>query len=127
MATNFTLFIDDADFSSYIQQETDITERMRRVVGPAQDTAIDGTTIPDLITYKWDPSFLLKPMPRATMMTLLSKMEQETVKLQYTSIKDDDGSLRTITAMPVSVQVKFATKWNGERVYAETPISFEEV
>ena len=127
MATNFTLFIDDADFSSYIQQETDITERMRRVVGPAQDTAIDGTTIPDLITYKWDPSFLLKPMPRTTMMTLLSKMEQETVKLQYTSIKDDDGSLRTITAMPVSVQVKFATKWNGERVYAETPISFEEV
>ena len=127
MATNFTLFIDDVDFSSYIQQETDITEKMRRVVGPAQDTAIDGTTIPDLITYKWDPSFLLKPMPRATLDVLLEKMQQETVRLQYTSVKDADGNLRTITAMPVSMQVKFATIWNGERTYADTPISFEEV
>lgn len=123
----FTLFIDDTDFSSYIQQKTDITEKMRRVVGPAQDTAIDGTTIPDLVAYKYDPSFLLKPMPRNMIETLLAKMQQETVRLQYTSVLYDDGNLRSITAMPVSISVKFATEWGGGRIYAETPISFEEV
>lgn len=127
MADNFKLFIDDVDFSAYIQQETDIKETMRRLVGNAQAPAIDGTTIPDLIAIKWDPSFLLKPMPRTMMETLLEKMEQETVELQYTSVRREDGDLRVITAMPVSMTVKFATKWNDERVYAETPISFEEV
>lgn len=123
----FTLIIDDVDFSSYIQQETDISETMTKVIGGAQATAIDGTTVPDLIKIKWNPSFLLKPLPRPMMATLISKMEQETVRLQYTTVKNADGELRIIDAMPVSITVKFATNWYGERIYAETPISFEEV
>ena len=44
-----TLIINGTDFSTYIQQETDISETMRKIVGPAQDTAVDGTDILDLL------------------------------------------------------------------------------
>lgn len=127
MAINFTLHINAVDFSEYIQQETDIEETMTKVIGPAQADAVDGTTIPDLVKVKWNPSFRLQPMPRAKMMQLISMMEQETVELEYTSIKYGDPTLRSITAMPVSMKVQYATKFGGERVYADTPISFEEV
>lgn len=123
---NITLIINAVDFSAYIQQETDITETMRKVIGPAQGDAVDGTTIPDLVRNKWDPGFLLRPMPQSMMATLISMMEEETVDLQYTSVKQN-GSLREITAMPVSMSVKFATMHNGVRIYDATPISFEEV
>ena len=126
-ASNFTLIIDGVDFSDYIQQETDIQETMRKVIGEAQDTAVDGTTIPDLIKIKWDPSFLLQPMPKSKMQTLIALMEKESVALEYTSVKTTDMATRSITAMPTAMQVKFATRWNGEHVYDATPISFEEV
>lgn len=123
----FTLLINGYDFSDCIQQETDIKESMRRITGPAQGPAVDGTMIPDLIARKWDPSFLLAPLQQSRMATLLALMEQETVTLQYTSVKLN-GSLRQIEAMPVSMTVQYATQdWNDERVYAPTPISFEEV
>jgi len=127
MANNFTLIINAVDFSAYIQQETDIEETMTKVIGPAQADAVDGTTIPDLVKIKWNPSFLLKPMPRSMMNTLIAMMEQETVELEYTSIKYGDPTLRSITAMPTTMTVKYATNFGGERVYADTPISFEEV
>lgn len=127
MAINFTLIINAVDFSEYIQQETDIKETMTRVVGPAQADAVDGTTIPDLVKVKWNPSFLLKPMPRSMMATLIQMMEEETVELEYTSIKHGDPTLRQITAIPVSLSVQYATTFQGERIYADTPISFEEV
>lgn len=123
---NFTLTINGTDFSGYIQQETDIAETMTKVIGEAQADAIDGTTIPDLIKVKWNPSFLLQPMPKTRMQTLIALMEQETVSLEYTSIKQN-GTLRSITAIPVSMSVKFATMHNGEHIYDATPISFEEV
>lgn len=126
-ASNFTLTIDGVDFSDYIQQETDITETMRKVIGPAQDDAVDGTTIPDLIKTKWDPSFLLVPMPKSKMQTLIALMEKESVALEYTSVKTADMATRSITAIPTTIRVKFATRWNGEHVYDATPISFEEV
>ena len=119
------LYINGNDFSDYIQQETDISERMRKIVGRAQDTAIDGRTIPDLLAVKWDPSFLLQPMPQAKMATLLALMKEETVALQYTSVTS--GALRSITAMPVAMTVKYAMQWNSMRIYDATPISFEEV
>lgn len=127
MAINFTLIINAVDFSEYIQQETDIKETMTKVIGPAQADAVDGTTIPDLVKVKWNPSFLLKPMPRSMMNTLIQMMEQETVELEYTSIKYGDPTLRQITAIPVSLSVQYATTERGERIYADTPISFEEV
>lgn len=127
MAINFTLIINAVDFSEYIQQETDIKETMTKVIGPAQADAVDGTTIPDLVKIKWNPSFLLKPMPRSMMATLIQMMEQETVELEYTSIKYGDPTLREITAMPVSMTVQYATTSQGERIYADTPLSFEEV
>lgn len=123
---NFTLQINGTDFSGYIQQETDITETMTKIIGEAQADAVDGTTIADLIKIKWNPSFLLQPMPKTKMQTLIAMMEQETVTLDYTSIKLD-GSLRSITAIPVSMTVKFATMHSGEHIYDATPISFEEV
>lgn len=123
---NFTLIINGVDFSGYIQQETDISERMRKIIGPAQDVAVDGTTIPDLVKVKWDPSFLLMPMPRSKMITLLNLMEMETVSLEYTSVRNE-LALRSITAMPTEISVQFATMYNGEHIYRETPISFEEV
>ena len=126
-ASNFTLIIDGVDFSDYIQQETDIQETMRKVIGEAQDTAVDGTTIPDLIKIKWDPSFLLQPMPKSKMQTLIALMEKESVALEYTSVKTADMATRSITAIPTAMQVKFATRWNGEHIYDATPISFEEV
>ena len=127
MANNFTLIINNTDFSDYIQQETDIDEQMEKIYGPAQDTAVDGTTIPDLVRVKWHPSFLLQPMPRSKMTTLIAMMELETVDLQYTSIKAGDPTLREITAMPTSIKVHYATKFGGERIYDATPISFQEV
>lgn len=126
-ASNFTLTIDGVDFSDYIQQETDIAETMRKVIGEAQADAVDGTTIPDLIKIKWDPSFLLAPMPKSKMQTLIALMEKESVALEYTSVKTADMATRPITAIPTAMQVKFATRWNGEHIYDATPISFEEV
>lgn len=126
-ANNFTLTIDGVDFSSYIQQETDIQENMIKVIGEAQADAVDGTTIPDLIKIKWNPSFLLMPMPKAQMQTLIALMERESVALEYTSIKTADMATRSITAIPVAMQVKFATRYNGEHIYDATPIAFEEV
>ena len=125
MAT-FTLIINAVDFSGYIQQETDITEQMSKVIGPAQANAVDGTTIPDLVKSKWSPSFLLKPLPQPMMETLIALMEEETVELEYTSVKLGN-QLRQITAMPVSMSVKFATLYNNIRIYEPTTISFEEV
>lgn len=123
----FTLYIEGEDFSDYIQQETDISEKMRKIIGRAQDVAVDGTTIPDLIAYKWDPSFLLKPMPRSKIAHLITYMEQETVRLRYTSVKQA-GTLREIEAIPISMQVKYATEnADAERIYDATPIAFEEV
>ena len=121
-----TLTVNGYDFSPYIQQMTDIKEQMVKVVGPAQDVGIDGTTIPDLIKVKWNPSFRLKPLPQATMNTLINLMQLETVTLQYTSVRSN--TTRTITAMPVSMQVQYAMTISGNtRIYADTPISFEEV
>lgn len=125
MAT-FTLIINAVDFSGYIQQETDITEQMTKIIGPAQENAVDGTTIPDLVKVKWNPSFLLKPLPQPMMETLIALMEEETVELEYTSVRYGN-QLREITAMPVSMSVKFATLYNNTRIYEPTTISFEEV
>lgn len=122
---DFTLHINGEDFSGYIQQKTDITEQMVRIVGGAQGPAIDGTTIPDLVKIKWNPSFLLMPMSKEKMQTLLDMMQMETVQLDYTSIVLNE--LRTITAMPVSMRVKFGTMQGGAYIYEPTPISFEEV
>lgn len=121
-----TLKINYIDFSAYIQQETDIIETMRKVVGPAQGDALDGTTIPDLIKVKWDPSFRLKPLPQSMMAQLIPLMEEETVTISYTSVKLG-LELREIEAMPLSMSIQYATTFNGERIYADTPISFEEV
>lgn len=121
-----TLKIDSVDFSDYIQQETDIAEQMVKITGPAQDIAVDGKTIPDLVRVKWNPSFRLKPLPQAKMNELIMLMEQESVSLQYTSVKLG-SQLRSIEAMPVSMQVQYATTFNGSRIYADTPIAFEEV
>lgn len=123
---NFTLIINGEDFSDYIQQETDISEKMTKVIGPAQAEAVDGTTIPDLVKVKWNPSFLLMPMPKSKMQTLLSMMQRETVELEYTSVVYNT-ILRSITAMPVSMTVKFATRYGTQYIYEPTPISFEEV
>ena len=125
MANNFTLRINNTDFSAYIQQETDIKETMTKVIGPAQADAVDGTTIPDLVKVKWNPSFLLRPMPKSQMQNLISMMQQETVDLVYTSIVNN--TTRNITAMPVSMSVKFATRNGSDYIYDATPISFEEV
>lgn len=125
MANNITLRINGINFSNYIQQETDISEQMRKIIGPAQEEGIDGVTIPDLVKVKWDPAFRLKPLPQSAMVTLIALMEAETVTLQYSSVRTQ--ALRSIEAMPVSMQVQFATMFNGERIYADTPISFEEV
>ena len=127
MANNFTLIINAVDFSAYIQQETDITETMRKVIGQAQADAVDGTTIPDQIKVKWDPAFLLRPLPQDMMATLIAIMEEETVELEYTTVKLGNAILRQITAIPVSMSVKFATMYNGTRIYEPTPISCEEV
>ena len=124
---NFTLKINAVDYSAYIQQETDITEEMTKVIGPAQGDAVDGTTIPALVKVTWNPSFLLRPLPQPMMATLISLMERETVELQYTSVKLGNATLRSITAIPTSITVKFATMFNGVRIYEPTPISFEEV
>lgn len=122
---NFTLIINAVDFSEYIQQETDIAETMTKVIGPAQADAVDGTTIPDLVKVKWNPSFLLRPMPKTQMQTLLALMQQETVELEYTSVVNN--TTRQITAMPVSMKVKFATRDGTDYIYDATPLSFEEV
>ena len=122
-----TLIINGQDFSNYIQQETDISETMRKVVGPAQDTAVDGTDILDLLRVKWDPSFRLKPMPQAQMAQLIAMMEMEQVTVTYTSVVS--GTLRSnIDMQPISMTVQYAmTTANGVRIYADTPISFQEV
>ena len=122
-----TVIIDDLDISEYIQQTVDITERMRKVYGKAQDTALDGTTIPNLVAIKYDPSFSTKPIPQSIAETLASYMEKETVTLKYTSFKYAGGQVRTITALPQSITINYATdNYNGERVYNNMALAFEE-
>lgn len=122
-----TVIIDDLDISEYIQQTVDITERMRKVYGKAQDTALDGTTIPNLVAIKYDPSFSTKPIPQSIAETLASYMEKETVTLQYTSFKYAGGQVRTITALPQSITINYATDdYNGERIYNNMALAFEE-
>lgn len=121
------LIINNTDFSAYIQQETDITEKMRKIYGQAQATALDGTTIPNLVAVKYDPSFRMKPLPQSLAARLLNMMEAETVTLKYTSWKVAGSGTRSITAFPVSMTVSYATTdYNGNRVYAPTEIAFEE-
>ena len=119
-----TLIINNVDFSEYIQQETDVVEQMRRVENI--ETAIDGTMIPTLLAIKWDPSFLLKPLPKNKIETLIAMMELETVVVQYTSVVFNNND-RIIEAKPESIRVQFAMSYNGEDIYADTPISFIEV
>lgn len=119
-----TLIINNVDFSEYIQQETDVVEQMRRVENI--ETAIDGTMIPTLLSIKWDPSFLLKPLPKSKIETLIAMMELETVVVQYTSVVFNNND-RIIEAKPESIRVQFAMNHNGEDIYADTPISFIEV
>ena len=121
----FTLVINGEDFSGYIQQRTDIKEQMVRITGSAQGVAVDGTTIADLVKIKWNPSFLLQPMPKAKLQRLIDMMQLETVELEYTSVASDE--LRQIQAVPVSMTVNFATMSYGRYIYDATPISFEEV
>lgn len=122
-----TVIIDDLDISEYIQQTVDITEKMRKVYGKAQDMALDGTTIPNLVAIKYDPSFSTKPIPQSIAETLASYMEKETVTLQYTSFKYAGGQVRTITALPQSITLNYATdNYNGERVYNNMALAFEE-
>lgn len=122
-----TVIIDDLDISEYIQQTVDITEKMRKVYGKAQDTALDGTTIPNLVAIKYDPSFSTKPIPQSIAETLASYMEKETVTLQYTSFKYAGGQVRTITALPQSITINYATDdYNGERIYNNMALAFEE-
>lgn len=122
-----TVIIDDLDISEYIQQTTDITEQMRKIYGRAQDTALDGTTIPNLVAIKYDPSFSTKPMPQSIAEILASYMEKETVTLQYTSFKYAGGQVRTITALPQSITLNYATDdYNGERIYNNMALAFEE-
>lgn len=122
-----TVIIDDLDISAYIQQTVDITEKMRKVYGKAQDTALDGTTIPNLVAIKYDPSFSTKPIPQSIAETLASYMEKETVTLQYTSFKYAGGQVRTITALPQSITLNYATDdYNGERIYNNMALAFEE-
>lgn len=122
-----TVIIDDLDISEYIQQTTDITEQMRKIYGRAQDTATDGTTIPNLVAIKYDPSFSTKPMPQSIAEILASYMEKETVTLQYTSFKYAGGQVRTITALPQSITINYATDdYNGERIYNNMALAFEE-
>ena len=122
-----TVIIDDLDISEYIQQTVDITEKMRKVYGKAQDMALDGTTIPNLVAIKYDPSFSTKPIPQSIAERLASYMEKETVTLQYTSFKYAGGQVRTITALPQSITLNYATdNYNGERVYNNMALAFEE-
>lgn len=122
-----TVIIDDLDISEYIQQTQDITEQMRKIYGRAQDTATDGTTIPNLVAIKYDPSFSTKPMPQSIAEILASYMEKETVTLQYTSFKYAGGQVRTITALPQSITLNYVTDdYNGERIYNNMALAFEE-
>ena len=126
MAT-FTLILNGVDFSDCIQQETDIQERMEKIYGPAQGMAVDGTTISNLVRVKWHPSFLLAPLEQSRMAALIEIMELEQISVRYTSVKLN-GSLREIEALPTAMAVQYATTgWSGNRVYAPTPIAFEEV
>lgn len=122
---DITLIINNTDYSAYIQQTQDITETLRKIYGKAHGYAVDGTTIPNLIAKKWDPSFMLKPLPQSMAEQLIDLMEMETVTLQYTSVKHGE-ELREITALPLSMTVNYATYARGERVYQPTVISFEE-
>lgn len=122
-----TCIIDGVDISAYIQQQTDISETMRKITGNAQATAIDGTTIPNQIAVKWDPSFVTRPLPQPIAESIIAAMERETVTLQYTSVKVAGSGARTITAFPVSMSVSYATDdYTGVRVYAPMTLSFEE-
>lgn len=122
---DITLIINNTDYSAYIQQTHDINESMRKIYGRAQGPAVDGTMIADLIAIKWDPSFMLKPLPQSMAEELISLMELETVSLQYSSVKNG-AQLRKITALPQSISISYATTERGERIYDATTIAFEE-
>lgn len=122
-----TVLINGTDISDYVQQTQDISETMRKVYGAAQDTASDGTIIPNLIAVKWDPSFLTVPMPQSIAEQVIAYMEQETVTLKYTSFKVAGSGTRTITALPVSCTVSYAMDdHTGTRIYQACKLVFQE-
>ena len=66
-------------------------------------------------------------MPQSIAEILASYMEKETVTLQYTSFKYAGGQVRTITALPQSITINYATDdYNGERIYNNMALAFEE-
>ena len=122
-----TVIINGLDISQYIQQTVDIEEQMRKIYGDAHDETIDGSMIPNLVAVKWDPSFVTVPMPQSIANQLLTFMEQETVNLEYTSFKVANGQMRTITALPQTVNVSYAMDTaTGTRIYQAARLVFQE-
>lgn len=119
-----TLIIDDVDYSAYIQQKNGIKESPREINGANARTSIDGFDIYDVVAYKLDPSFLLKPMPAEMMRTFITAINKAPVRIQYSSFMHN--TVRTIEAKAVASSINYLTEANGKRIYGEASVSFRE-
>lgn len=119
------LRINGTDYSSYIQQKTDITETPRRITGTAGFTALSGRINEDYIITKYDPSFRLKPLPREKVAALIAEFENPYVSVFYTSVFVETG-VRRIQAVPTASTIKYLCDYAGGRVYGDVVISFTE-
>lgn len=83
----------------------------------------DGSQTWDYVTTKFDPSFSLKPIRRERIRELLMALTQSVpVLIEYTGIKGETQ----VFARPTPSTVEFLTNWNGERIYGNATITFEE-
>ena len=120
-----TLIINGVDYSTYIQQKTDITETPRRISGNNTGTALDGTYIEDYVTTKYDPSFRAKPMPADKIAALLAACENEYVSIRYSSGRAN--GVRSIQAVPTASTIQFLTTYaETQAIYGGLVLSFTE-
>lgn len=119
------LYVDNLNLTSYIQQKTDIVENMRKIYGSNGGMSTSGEEFVDLITVQIDPSFRLKPLPRADYVQVMQLMQKPTVTVRYTSVMSD--ALRIIKAAPVELVAHYATDARGSRIYDGETISFRQV
>lgn len=120
------LYVDNLNLTTYIQQQTDVHEAVRKVYGNNGGMSISGEEFDDLVIVKLDPSFRLKPLPRSLYAQVLALMKKKVVTVRYTSV--EGTALRSIQAAPAEMAPHYIMDdYSGRRIYDGEIISFRQV
>ena len=120
------LYVGNLNLTPYIQQQTDVVEKVRKIYGNNGGMSISGEEFEDLIAVKIDPTFRLKPLPRDAYNAIMQVMKAATVTVRYTSVTS--SALRSIQAAPLEMSAHYVMdSYTGARIYDGEIISFKEL